>query len=84
MTDFAGESDDVRQDPIQIGEHLLGRDAEDPKALGSEPIVALIVPCRLIASIMCFAVDFHDQLGDVAVEVEDVMSVGMLAAEFQT
>jgi hypothetical protein len=75
------DRDYLAQYAFQVGQHLLGRVADDANALRAEPRVAVRIACGAIAAFVCFAVDFDREACGRAVEIEDVLACGVLLAE---
>src|SRR5580704_468852 len=75
------ESNDGVRRFIDIAAQLRRRNAHHCHAVFLEPSVTLFVMLRPIAHVVAYAVDLNGEMGFRAIEVEDIRSDRMLAAE---
>jgi len=75
------ESNDGVRRFIDIAAQLRRGNAHHCHAVFLEPSVTLFVMLRPIAHVVAYAVDLNGEMGFRAIEVEDIRSDRMLAAE---
>ena len=80
---LAAEGDDAINSGVKIAQDQLGGNTQGGEAVPIEPLVAAVIPCRLIAAAVDLAVYLdRDAVAETA-EIQLVAELRVLAAELQ-